>query len=31
MRNPFCIYNAEIGSKEVIEFMKTEEGALLLR
>lgn len=26
MKNPFCITNAEISSKEVIEFMKTEEG-----
>jgi hypothetical protein len=24
MKNPFCIYNAEISSKEVIQFMKTE-------
>lgn len=30
MRNPFCIYNAEISSKEIIQFMKTEEGNALL-
>jgi hypothetical protein len=30
MRNPFCIYNAEISSKEVISFMKTEEGSATL-
>ena len=27
MRNPFNIYSAEISSKEVIDFMKTQEGA----
>jgi hypothetical protein len=27
MRNPFNIYNAEISSKQVIDFMKTEEGS----
>jgi len=26
MKNPFCIYNAEISSKDLIQFMKTEEG-----
>jgi len=26
MKNPFCIYNAEISSKEIIQFMKTEAG-----
>jgi hypothetical protein len=29
MRNPFNIYNAEISSKEVIDFMKTEDGTNL--
>ena len=26
MKNPFFIYNAEISSKEIIDFMKSEEG-----
>jgi hypothetical protein len=26
IRNPFNVYNAEISSKEVTDFMKTEEG-----
>jgi hypothetical protein len=26
MKNPFCIYNAEVSSKEIIQFMKTEAG-----
>ena len=31
MRNPFCIYNSEIKSKEIIEYMKTEQGVSLLK
>ncbi len=30
MKNPFCIYNAEISSKDVIEFMKTLAGKRVL-
>lgn len=26
MKNPFLIYNADISSKEIIHFMKSEEG-----
>lgn len=26
MRNPFNVYNAEISSKEVIDFMKSDQG-----
>lgn len=29
MRNPFALYNAEIPSKQIIDFMKSEEGQRL--